>query len=310
MITVLLLLLGLILVVAAAVMLRRRLAVQRQDALVLNRRLDALMPAASASAGAPTAARLLDWVAANVPAFLERDLARADLEVRARGLVVFGAIWLVLVALGWGWAGVSGLLIAGTLGLLLPVLWVKRLAAKRLAAFGELLPHFLDAIRQLLLIGNSFQQALVKATEASREPVQRYLNPAIRRINNGAPIVDALETVATKIDVAEFHMVVAAVRTNARFGGSIAPTLQNLIRLLRDRARVLRELSAASAETRLSATVLCALPPVALGIISLINYGYMKYLFETPGGHRLLLIGLGFQVVGVLVMRRLMRLAF
>ncbi len=307
--TALLLLFGLGLLLAVAVLLNRQLRERREAASVLTRRLDALAPVSGVGA-MPVQVRWLGWVEARVPAFLERDLARADLDLGARAVLVCGAICLVLAAIGWEWAGLLGLVIALGVGLGLPVLYIKRLAKKRLAAFVDQLPHYLDAIRQLLLIGNSFQQALAKATETTSEAVKRYLNPAMRRINNGAPVVDALETVADRIDLPEFHMVVAAVRTNSRFGGNITPALAGLVRLLRDRARVVRELGAASAETRLSATVLCALPPVALLIISIINYGYMRYLFETPGGHRLLLIGVGFQTVGILTMRRLMRLDF
>jgi tight adherence protein B len=208
------------------------------------------------------------------------------------------------------WPGVTAPLVTIVIGLMLPLLHLRRLAASRMAAFVALLPHYLDSIRQLLAIGNSFQQALIKSTEAAGLPIQRYLQPAMRRIRNGASLPEALDTVANRIDMAELYMVVATVRTNARFGGSVGPMLASLGALLRNRARVIRELSAASAETRMSAIILCALPPVAMILISLINYGYMKYLWETDAGRHLLMFGFGFQMLGVLTMRRLMRLDF
>ena len=133
---------------------------------------------------------------------------------------------------------------------------------------------------------------------------------AIRRIRNGAPLADALDTVADRIDLAEFHMVIATIRTNTRFGGSVGPTLAGLVSLLRDRARVVRELGAASSETRMSARILCALPPVAMALIAAINYGYMKYLWETEAGRHLLMIGVSFQALGMITMRRIMKLDF
>jgi tight adherence protein B len=308
MITLFLLLLGSAILLIVAVAGQRMLREQSQVQLVLAQRLSAMQP----TADAPIRAELpwLAWIEARMPAFLVRNLARADKEIGARFLIGYGGALLVVVALGIGLAGLPGLMLALSIGLVAPLLWIKYLANRRMAAFVELLPHFLDSIRQLLMVGNSGQQALTRATQDSQEALRRYLDPAIRRIANGASVVDALDTVANRIDLTELHMVVAAVRTNQRTGGNIAPMLAGLAALLRDRARVVRELKAASAETRLSATVLCALPPVAFLLISVINYDYMRYMWETEGGRRLLLIGLGFQAVGVLTMRRLMRLNF
>ena len=306
--SLLLLLGGCGLILAAIIRVSRRVRAERAADLVLVRRLNALLPSAAAVPVAEQA--WLEWVKAQVPAFIRRSMSQADVDLTPRMLTAGGAILLLAAVLAWWRAGAFGLVLALAIGTLLPLLYLGQLAKRRMAAFVEVLPHYLDSIRQLLLVGNSLQQALAKSTENTQPAVQRYLRPAIRRMGNGAPVVNALETVADRIDLPEFHMVVAAVRTNARFGGSVAPTLAGLIRLLRDRARVGRELSAASAETRMSALVLCALPPVALSIISLINYGYMKYLWEEPAGRRLLMIGLAFQVVGMLTMRRLMRLTF
>lgn len=306
--TLLLLLLGSGLIVAVAIAAQRMLREQRTAQLALDTRLSAMRPAADTSASADLP--WLAWVEARIPAFLERNLARADVEIGPRFLTGYGASLLVLLALGAWLGGAFGTLLMLLLGTGLPLLYIKQLADRRVTAFVDLLPHFLDSIRQLLLVGYSFQQALARAVEDAQPAIRRYLDPAVRRIVNGAPVTDALDSVADRIDLTELHMVVAAVRTNQRTGGSIAPMLIGLATLLRDRARVMRELKAASAETRLSATVLCGLPPLAFLLIAVINYDYMRYMWETEAGRRLLLIGLGFQVVGVLTMRRLMRLQF
>ncbi|ODP37852.1 hypothetical protein BFL28_01655 [Sphingomonas turrisvirgatae] len=299
---------GLALMLTVAVAAQRMLRERAAAALVLDTRLSALRP--SAVAVARSDLPWLAWIEARVPAFLKRNLARADVTIAARFLNGYGVTLLLAVMVATWLAGVLGLVLALLAGGALPLLWIKHLADRRIGQFIDLLPHYLEAIRQLLLVGNSFQQALTKATNDAGVAVRRYLDPAVRRIANGASVSDALDAVAERIDLTELHMVVAAVRTNQRTGGSIAPMLVALATLLRDRARVIRELKAASAETRLSAAVLCGLPPLAFLLISAINYDYMRYMWETAGGRRLLLVGLGFQTVGVLVMRRLMRLQF
>lgn len=308
MITLTLLLFGSALIVAVVVAAHRMLREQAAVQLVLNQRLSAMRPVADATVRGEVA--WFDWIEARIPAFLERNLARADIQIGPRMLVGYAVAALALLVVGGWQGGVLGVLLTAVIAIALPLLWIKHLADRRMARFVELLPHYLDSIRQLLLVGNSFQQALGKATEDAADGIRRYLDPAIRRIINGASVVDALDSVAERLDLTELHMIVAAVRTNQRSGGSIAPMLAGLATLLRDRARVMRELKAASAETRLSAMVLCGLPPFAFLLISAINYDYMRYMWETEAGRRLLLIGLGFQALGVIVMRRLMRLNF
>lgn len=285
-----------------------RLRAQTEVDTVLTDRLYSLAPSVAVR---PVGQSLwLDRLQEKAPAFLQLWLDRSDVTITVRGVAIYLTVATVVVGIGAEWRGpLVGFGLAAA-ALVLPLLYLQRLASRRMAAFVEVLPHFLDSIRQLLAVGNSFQQALIKSVENAGLPVQRYLLPAIRRIRNGAPLPDALDTVADRIKLAEFHMVIATIRTNTRFGGSVGPTLAGLIKLLRDRARVVRELGAASSETRMSARILCALPPVAMALISFINYGYMKYLWETASGQHLLMFGVGFQILGMLTMRRIMRLDF
>ena len=306
--TGLVILLGLVLILGVGYLVAGRMREQAVVDTVLADRLYTLAP--SIVVRPVGQSQWLSRLQDNAPRFLQRWLDRAVVTITPRASAVYALIVAIAVAAAFEWGNGRVSLGVVAAGIALPLLYLRRLADSRMAAFVEILPHFLDSVRQLLAVGHSFQQALVKSVENADEPIQRYLLPAIRRIRNGAPLVEALDTVADRIDLAEFHMVVATIRTNTRFGGSVGPTLAGLVALLRSRARVVRELSAASSETRMSARILCALPPAAMLIIASINFGYMKYLWETEAGRHLLMIGAGFQIAGMLTMRRLMRLDF
>src|SRR5690606_7845074 len=158
-----------------------------------------------------------------MPEFLGQALARADVTVRPEALLIAGFALLLASAgaiqLGGPLAGIA--LVAAGLGGAWAAL--QLIGKRHAAAFAEGLPHLLDAIRQLLIAGNSFHQALLKALEGASPAVRRYLHPAERRIRNGAPIADALTWTAARLGSNEVHMLAAAVRTNARFGGAIGP---------------------------------------------------------------------------------------
>jgi tight adherence protein B len=254
-----------------------------------------------------------DWLSrmlAAGPPFLRIWLGRADVHPQGRTAVALalGLLAATVAAADLGGPIVAVIVLAA--GLAAPLAILGGLAAFRLKRFLDSLPYFLDAVRQLLGVGNSIQQALLKACDAASPAVQRYLQPAMRRIANGAPIPDAVTMAAERIATPELYMLATAVRTNIRFGGPISPILGDFADMLRDRARVDREISAATSETRLSATILCCLPFVAIALLSVVSRGYIAFLWETPLGHKLLMVAAGLQVSGVLVMRRMMRVDF
>lgn len=236
--------------------------------------------------------------------------ARADVSLPPQ-LIVIGGVALVALGAGLAWLldPVVGLAVPTVL-LLLGVSALWHLATRRLNAFIDVLPFFLDAVRQLLIAGNSMQQALFKAAENASPAMLRYLQPMIRRINNGAAIPDSIRWLASRLDVAELYMLATAVETNFRYGGRMSLVLANLIQILRDRARVGRELKAATAEIRFGAIVLGCMPFAAGAMMAVIQPNYLMFFVESDQGIRLAVIAISLQIIGLLVMRRIMRLEF
>ncbi|MGK9170671.1 type II secretion system F family protein [Inquilinus limosus] len=247
---------------------------------------------------------------ARMPRVLRLWLDRADVTPSPR-LIVIAGLLTAGVAAGLAW--LLGPIPAAAVAVAVPAgalyaLWF--LASRRLNAFITALPLFLDATRQLLMVGNSTQQALLKAAENASPALQRYLQPMIRRINNGAPIPEAVSWLAARLGVPELYMLATAIETNFRFGGRLSAVLANLVQILRDRARVGRELKAATAEIRFSAIVLGLMPIIAGVMIWLVKPSYMMFFVEAEQGPRLAAIAVGLQLIGMLIMRRIMRLEF
>ncbi|TSD84892.1 hypothetical protein FFK22_030350 [Mycobacterium sp. KBS0706] len=249
-------------------------------------------------------------VPGRMPHLLRLWLARADLALSPRFLVVAGLLLIgIVLVLAW----LFGPIAAAAVAVAVPACGVYALAnvaGRRLNAFIAGLPMFLDAVRQLLMVGNSTQQALLKAAENASPALQRYLQPMIRRINNGAPIPDAVSWLATRLGVPELYMLATAIETNFRFGGRLSAVLANLVQILRDRARVGRELKAATAEIRFSAIILGLMPIIAAAMLGVAKPSYVMFFFEAEQGPRLAMIAIGLQLVGILIMRRIMRLEF
>ncbi|NIJ18110.1 type II secretion system F family protein [Sphingobium vermicomposti] len=245
-----------------------------------------------------------------VPDRIAPLLAQAQLEItpRTAGIIAGGLMLLALVLLlVSGPVAVLGLLLAVPL---LSFGWVKRRAQRRIDALIDALPFYIDAVRQMQTVGNSLSQALERSLGEAPGIVRAYLAPVARRLELGAPVGEAMQQLADRLRVPEVSMLAAAIRTNLRYGGSITGVLSNLAAILRERIRIKRELKAATSEAKVSSRVLIAMPLVAMALLMSMNPAYIDFFLADPRGRKLAVVAIGLQAAGMLVMRRVMRLAF
>lgn len=277
------------------------IARDRKLAAAIDRRLEALRE----TTAAPFEPVVLEELRAFGPMILQ-----ADVQITRERAGAFAGAVLAATVLAFAISGpVAALLVV--LGLpFLGYLWLRRLATSRITAMVEGLPHYIDGIRQLLAIGASPSQAVVRALQDAPDGVRRYFEPAARRIELGMAVDDALDQLARSLMVPEVSMLASAIRTQMRFGGSITVVLTNLAQLLRDQINIRRDLRAATAEARVSAKVLIAMPLIAMAMLILANPEYPDFFLSDPRGQRLGMIALVLQGAGIVIVRRQMELVF
>jgi len=246
----------------------------------------------------------------SVPARLEPVLARAQIEPTPRMLgiiVAVAGLTFCFVLFLQGLVIALGALLALAAGV---VVFVRERARRRSEAFIEALPFFLDNMRQLLAVGNSLSQALLRSMASAPGPVQSYLGMAARRIELGAPLGDSMQQVADRLAIPELAMLSAAVRSNVRFGGPMTGIIGNLVYLIRERLRIKRELASATAEVRVSTRLLIAMPLALTAFLLLTIPSYRIFFFDDPRGHNLAMVAIVMQAMGMVMMIRLQRLTF
>ncbi|MFN6105880.1 MAG: type II secretion system F family protein [Planctomycetaceae bacterium] len=104
--------------------------------------------------------------------------------------------------------------------------------------------------------------------------------------------------------MAEIKTFVVAMLVHRQSGGNLSEILQTLSRLVRDRQQLLGEIDSLTAEARLQAWILMALPPFLLGVMVVLNREYAKDLFDRP--ELLQLMGLG-MLAGWLCIRKIIQ---
>ncbi len=245
-----------------------------------------------------------------VPDFVAPLLAQAQIEVTPRMLLIAIGLFALTFVSALSIYGTAAALIAVVVPIAALIFYVRERARSRLDVLIESLPFYLDNVRQLLTVGGSLSQALVRALASAPVALQTYMEPAIRRIELGTPVVDSMQSLAARLRVPEISMLTAAIRVNQRFGGPMSTVLGNLAQILRERLRIKRELRAATSETKISTRLLIAMPLLMVAYFFISSRSYLDFFINEPRGHMLAGVAIGLQVAGMLMMRQIMRASF
>ncbi len=245
-----------------------------------------------------------------LPRAVLRHLRLLNINPTPRGLAAIAAAYALGVAVVGLFAGLTFALVTGFSICLASAAVLSILANRRVSELGALMPGFFDRVRQLLVIGNSLPTAFARALQVGQPRLAAFFAPALRRVANGAGFAESIRQSAEDISLYEMHLFSTAVGTNMRFGGSLTHSLSNLIQFLRKRASIERELRANTALIRSSAWVLGLLPVLVAALIVSQNREYAQWFVTDPTGKFLLGYCIVSQIVGVIVMRSIVRTEF
>jgi tight adherence protein B len=169
---------------------------------------------------------------------------------------------------------------------------------RRLNSFADQLPDALQLIASSLRSGFSVSQSLDRLSQQDIQPLGGEMSRAVTQTRLGVGIEDALDTVAGRMDCRDLSWVVMAIRIQREVGGNLADVIETTVETMRERTHLRRHVRALSAEGRLSAYLLIAMPIFVVGALSVLRADYLKPLFSTPVGVVLLVTGTVFMVVG------------
>ncbi len=238
-------------------------------------------------------------------AALDAKLDAADLKLRAQEAVVFvsaGVLALAVAAFAVGGWPVA--LAAVIVGALAPVALLTSLGSRRRKSFTALLPDALQLLASSLRAGYSLLQGLEAVADEIDDPMGRELRRVVLETRLGREIEVALQDLSDRMDSKDFEWVVMAIRIQREVGGNLAELLTSVAETMIGRERLRREVSALTAEGKLSAIIIGALPVVIGGVIAVLNPGYINGLFTTSMGQMMLLGATVLTLVGFVWMKK------
>lgn len=253
----------------------------------------------------------------------DRLLHRISIAHRIDQLMVQGGMkWSVEVFLLWsGVALLAGafllanwpmpLAIRITVALLfsfIPLVLVRRARTRRLMRIEQQLPDAADFIARALRAGHSFTNVLQIVGNELSEPLSGEFRIVREEINYGVSMGEALHNMAARIPLTDLRYLITAVLIQRETGGNLAEILGNISHIIRARLKLVAQVRVLSAEGRMSAWILGLLPFAVAAMMLLVNPDYIQLLWTDPVGIKLLYYGLGMIVVGVIWLRKLIRI--
>ncbi len=237
-------------------------------------------------------------------------LAAAGSELTSsEWLLTHAAVFVLVSLLGLALSGgniVLGLLFM-VLGVVGPWIYLGLRARRRRKKFDSLLPETLQLMSGALSAGLSLMQAVDTITREGTEPVRSEFKRVLVETRIGVSLEDAMDGVADRFDSRDFRWVVMAIRIQRQVGGNLGELLNTVADTMREREYIRRQVSALSAEGRLSAAVLGGLPPIFLLYLVVANGDYVAPLFNDPRGIIMLVGATLWLGVGVFWMSKLVK---
>lgn len=237
-------------------------------------------------------------------------ISQADLKTKA------GKILLLSAVAGLGSYIISGRLLhhflaAAAIGLLaaaapLTVVALKR--RRRMRKFEERFPEALDLLGRAVRAGHAFTTGLEIVSKESPEPVASEFRTCFDEQNFGLPMRDALLNMTERMPLVDVRFFVTALLVQKETGGNLAEILDELARVIRDRFRIHREVQVKTAQGRLTAMILIALPVVMLVALEGANPSYVRVLFDDPIGPTVLGVAAVMQIIGSILIWRIVHI--
>lgn len=198
--------------------------------------------------------------------------------------------------------------VAVLVGGLLPFFMIARARAARFAKFEEQLPDAIDVIRRALMAGHPFNGSLKLVAEDMQNPIAREFDLTFADINYGNDVRRAMLGLLQRVPSVTVMAFVTAVLVQKETGGNLAEILEQIANVVRGRFRFQRRVRTLSAEGRMSAWVLALVPLVLFAGMTIVNPDYMPTLLDDPIGRRIAFGAFVWGGIGILFLRKIVRI--
>jgi tight adherence protein B len=189
-----------------------------------------------------------------------------------------------------------------------PFVYLLLKKRERIAKFQRQFPDALDLMARSLRAGHAFSGGLNMVAREFDDPVGPEFRQVVHEINFGSSIDQALRNMIDRIDVPDLKFFTVSVVVQKESGGNLADILESIAGLTRERFKLAGKIKALSAEGKLTAIILAALPFVIMLALSIVNPGYLPEMLDDPAGKVFVTVAAVMMAIGIAVIKKIVNI--
>jgi tight adherence protein B len=285
-------------------------AADRLDSLTGRRRKDdATMEILKKTAFERDKKSLLEMLTPNMPS-LQKIFTQADCHINPSTLFGVGLVLGFLGATASWLAGVPLILApgAGLVMFAVPFVWLLNKRRVRLKKFASQLPDALELVARALRAGHSLAAGMHVVAEEMPSPIAEEFGRVYEEQNLGIAVEDAMKGMCERVPNLDLRFFVTSVLIQRQTGGDLAEILDKIGYVIRERYRILGQVKALTGEGRLSGVVLIALPFALFLFMLHVKPDYIALLWTDELGIKMSVGALVMQILGALVIRKIVNI--
>ena len=234
---------------------------------------------------------------------------KLDRKLLLLSVIALALVQFLLLGLVFGYGPVA-LLIAVVLALALTFLFFRAVRSRRIARFAEQLPDAIDLIVRGVRVGYPLPVALGLVAREMPDPIGAEFGLTSDEITFGQDVKTAVDNLYRRVGQEDLLFLVVAINVQSQTGGNLAEVLMRLSRLIRNRGKVYLKIRALTAEGRVSAKFLSAMPFALFAIVSLVSPAYFGEIRHHPIVAPALIYAAVSLIVGNIMMYRMVNFRF
>jgi tight adherence protein B len=187
----------------------------------------------------------------------------------------------------------------------IPLMYVLKKRAKRMAAFEEQFPEALNFLGRSMRAGHAFSIGLEMLVADASEPLGSSFRRVLNDLHLGSSMDTALGKLVDLVPSIDVRFFVSAVLLQQGTGGNLSEILDTMAHIMRERCKLKGQVRAHAAHGKITGLVLSIMPIVVGILLFFLSPGYLMILFQEQIGRNLLIGAAVGQLVGYFVIRKL-----
>jgi tight adherence protein B len=223
---------------------------------------------------------------------------------------------ILLVSFGMGalffilfWPNILlGLLFGATVtiaGWSVPLLVVRYLYERRCTTFVDQMVDGLTIMANGIKSGSNAMQSMERVIEIMGNPISQEFRQVITQHQFGQSFEEALLDLGERIPRPDVQMFVTAINILKETGGNLAETFETIVTTVRERQKVEKKIQALTAQGLMQGIIVTSIPFILAAVFLVIDPNYIKPMFSTTLGLVLLFAMLGLQIIGGIMIKKI-----